>query len=99
MAKPIQKGEAIILEVEFEKKIPFKGFVLNDPASPTVTVTDPNNAVVVNAAPLVRDSTGKWSYVVFTQTSWVVGDYSATIASSDIPTSNAEKFLQAFALI
>ena len=78
------RGSAILEEVEFKKQTPFGTLDLFDPTgTPTITVTDEDGTVVVNAANLVKQDVGQWYYVVQTLETWIVGNYDVKISATD----------------
>lgn len=79
----VDRGSAVLLEVEFKRTTPFGTEDYFDPTTPKITVTDPAGTVKTNAADLLRQATGKWYYICQTETTWAVGIYGVKITSSD----------------
>lgn len=76
------RGTAILIEVEHWTKVPHNPRLLSDPDVLTITVADPVDVIKVNGITMVREATGKWSYIIQTETTWTIGNYKVTINST-----------------
>lgn len=77
------KGSAIVVEVEFKKYTAFGEYVYFDPSTYTITVTDTEGSIKVDAENLIKHEAGKYYYVIPTATDWITGRYETKISSSD----------------
>ncbi|HDH51218.1 MAG TPA: hypothetical protein ENH31_00340 [Nitrospirae bacterium] len=77
-------GSTIVLEVEFEKYVPYGALQKFDPYNyPDITVTDNLGTDKVDAVALVRSDTGEWSLIVQTETDWLTGVYAVKVTATD----------------
>ena len=77
------KGDTVLIEVEFKKQTPFGSLSYFDPTAPTIDITAPNGTTQVTAAVLVKTDVGKWYYLCQTLTSWMGGHYNIKSPSTD----------------
>lgn len=64
----IDRGSAVLIEVEFKKQTPFGTAVLFDATNPKVTITDSAGTDKVTDAALTRSALGQYYYVCQTST-------------------------------
>lgn len=79
----VDRGSAVLIEVEFKRTAPFGTEDYFDPTTPKITVTDPAGTVKVNAVDLSRQSVGQFYYICQTATNWSTGQYSAVVTATD----------------
>ena len=75
-----QRGETVILSCEVKDS---NGNYADPATSMTVTVKDPNGTVVVNEAPMTRDSLGKYHYDYTSPTTTPLGTYQVRFKATD----------------
>ena len=83
---PIDRGGAILVEVEFRKRAPHASISLYDPSSATITVTDPSSTVVVASQVMSVtnvNSPGLFHANIQTSTSWALGLYETKVIAFD----------------
>lgn len=99
--KKYDAGSAITVEVEFNKQDAYTGKVAFDPDANThtITVTDPDGAVKVNAQVLTKSTTGNYYYKIQTTTAWVVGIYEIQIDADSGAYSDVTVDQEAFELV
>ena len=94
--KTYDAGSAIILEVKTEEHIPHEDIdELFDPITIKVTITDPDNTVVVNNQSMTKSSIGKYYYIIQSTVVWIKGRYkvqinAATISNADVTVGKQE---------
>ena len=82
--EPLERGSAVLLQVEFKKQAPFGALTLFDPTgSPTVTVTDSAGDDKVDAQNLIKQNVGQWYFIVQTDVAWLAGIYKAKVNATD----------------
>lgn len=76
-----ERGSAINVTTITKKKIPFENYVVFDPDTIKLTITDPSGAVKVDDVDMIKRTgyVGQYYYVCQTGTGWVVGVYQARI--------------------
>ena len=98
MVTEYDKGSAVTIEVEFKKYTAFGEYAYFDPSSHKITVTDTNGNVKIDAVDLVKEETGKYYYIVQTETDWITGKYETKISSSDPTNTDITKDGRSFYL-
>ena len=98
MAITINAGSPLLIEVEFTKADPFKGYQLFDPNSTVYKVIAPDNVTIKDTGSLLLHDIGRWYCVVQTETTWDLGDYTVCITSIYDTTSDVEVKKTAFTL-
>ncbi|MBI5238294.1 MAG: hypothetical protein HY887_07730 [Deltaproteobacteria bacterium] len=81
--KALDRGSAVLIEVEFRKQTPFGTAALFDPTAPKVTITDAAGVERVTDAALTRSALGQYYYICQTATGWATGVYAVKVTSSD----------------
>lgn len=84
--RPIDRGGAVLLEVDFRKRSPHASIEYYDPTSAEVTVTDPSSTVVVTSQVMSAtnaSSAGLWHAIIQTSTDWVIGLYETKVIAFD----------------
>jgi hypothetical protein len=87
----IDRGSAILIEVEFTRKIPFGGNEYFDPTAPKITVFQTGKVAKLGPVDLTQSTLGKYYYVAQTLTNWDTGSYNAKITASDETYSDITK--------
>ena len=103
MALTIDAGSPLLIEVEFTKAEPFKGYTLFDPVTADYVVLAPNVIIepddyVIVSDNLLMHDLGRWYCIVQTLTSWAAGDYVVRITSMYDTSSDVEVKETAFTL-
>ena len=100
MRAPIlDAGTPISVEVEFRRIISFGADQLIDVTNPTVTVTDPAGAAIVEDQAMTHESDGRYSYIIQTTESWEKGIYKVKTEASIGAYSDKTTKKQAFELV
>jgi len=83
---PIDRGGAVLVEVEFRKRSPHASLEFYDPTSATVTVTNPTSTIVITSQVMSAtnaSSTGLFHAIIQTSTSWTLGMYETKVIAFD----------------
>ncbi len=95
----IDKGSAVLIEVEFKRATAFGDSEYFEPTGPVITISDRLGTVVVSAAELIRSDTGKYYYVCQTGDDWLDGAYATRVEGTDGSYSDVTVNEEAFALV
>jgi hypothetical protein len=85
--KEYDRGSTVVIEVEFKRYDPFGEYAYFDPWVYTITITDPEGTVKINAVNLIQKTTGKYYYRLQTLTDWEIGTYIVKVNSQDVEVS------------
>lgn len=77
------KGDTVLIEVEYKKQTPFGSLAYFDPTSPTIDIVAPNGTIQVDDAVMTQSATGKYYYLCQTLTTWMGGHYRIDAPSTD----------------
>lgn len=75
----VDRGSAVLIEVEFKTAVAFGPDEYFDPTTPTVTIKDSINTAKVTTAALTKVSIGRYKYICQTASDWKIGLYSTTV--------------------
>lgn len=78
----LDKGSAIVLEVEFKQHTPFGTDAYFDPTVPKVSVIDKMGVLKVTDADLIKSTVGQYYYVCQTATNWDTGKYQVKVTAT-----------------
>lgn len=87
----IDRGSAILIEIEFTRKIAFDGNEYFDPNAPKITIFQTGKAAKLGPSDLFKSEKGKYYYIAQTLTNWDIGSYNAKVTSSDETYSDVTK--------
>lgn len=75
-------GNPVLVEVTIEKYPPFGTLTADDPeVSVKITITNPQDTVVVNAQSMQKNDVGEYYYIYQTTSASVLGIYKCTIVA------------------
>lgn len=97
MALTIDAGSPLLVEIEFTRAEPFKGYTLFDPSVATYVIIAPDNTEKVSGS-LTTHDVGRWYCMIQTETNWDAGDYVVRISSTYNSASDIEVKETAFTL-
>lgn len=76
-------GSTVVVELKLYKYTPFGSYALNDDDSqPTIDIWDGGETQRVTAQNMTKSATGKYYYVLNSNTAWVVGHFRVKITAT-----------------
>jgi len=74
------RGNAILIEIEVEKHLPFEEASFNNPENGvTISITDPNGDLVVTEQSMLYHALGQYYYIYQSAVDGKLGKYSANV--------------------